>query len=54
MTSDKFFAAAWAFLILGVYIFSFLCGFDAALDHRYVEASYWMLFIIALNTMKSR
>ena len=52
MTSDRFFAAMWALIGVVVYIYSFVCAYDAAIDHRWGEASFWMLFIIALNTMK--
>ncbi len=54
MTIDRFFATVWSLFVVIVYIYSYVCAYDAALDHRWVEASFWMLFIIALNTTKAR
>jgi len=52
MTVDKFFAAVWSLLTFVVFVYSFISSFTAAFAHEWGEASFWMLFIIALNTMK--
>jgi len=54
MKIDQFFSAVWSTVILIAYIYAYMSGFAAAFAHEWGEAGFWMLFIVAINTMKAR